>query len=163
MIYRFILVSDEVDDFRRDITIDSDATFYELHETILDSVGYAKDQMTSFFICDDDWTKKTEITLTDMGSSPDEDVYVMDGSCLDGLLEEERQKLIYIFEPLTERCFFMELREIIPGKNQDEPQVVKSIGNPPQQVSLVEELDFSAPVVAVPLGDDDYDDEFNLD
>ena len=165
MIYRFILVSDEVDDFRRDIMIDSDATFYELHEAILDSVGYAKDQMTSFFICDEDWTKKTEITLTDMGSSSDEDIYVMDESRLDNLLEEERQKLIYVFEPLTERCFFMELREIIPGKNQDKPQVVKSIGNPPKQISLVEELDFSAPVV-VPhnLDDDIYDDDdLNLD
>ncbi|GHT77718.1 hypothetical protein AGMMS50262_19470 [Bacteroidia bacterium] len=166
MIFKFILVSEEVGNFRRDIIIDADATFYDLHEAILSSVGYAKDQMTSFFICDDDWVKGTEITLMDMGSGADEDVYVMDGSRLRDLLEEEHQKLIYVFEPLTERCFFMELKEIIPVKNQEKAEVVKSTGHPPKQVSLVEEMDFSAPKpTAKELDDfDDFgDDEFNLD
>jgi hypothetical protein len=164
MIYRFIIVSDEVDDFRRDVTIDSEATFFELHEAILDSVGYAKDQITSFFTCDEDWIKQTEITLIDMDSSSDEDIYVMDGSRLSELLDEEKQKLIYVFEPLTERCFFMELREIIPGKSQDKPQVVKSLGNPPQQISLMEEMDFSVPTAVQPgLDDDDFYSEFDED
>ena len=57
MIYRFTIISDEVDDFVREIQIDPEATFYDFHEAILKSVGYANDQMTSFFICDDDWEK----------------------------------------------------------------------------------------------------------
>ena len=57
MIYKFRIVSDEVDNFKREICIDSDASFLELHDAILDSVGFSKDQMTSFFICDDDWEK----------------------------------------------------------------------------------------------------------
>ena len=63
MVYRFTIISDESEDFRREIKIDSEATFYELHETILKSCGYTDDQMTSFFICDDNWEKETEITL----------------------------------------------------------------------------------------------------
>ena len=55
MIYRFTIISDEVDDFVREIQIDPEATFYDFHEAILKSVGYTNDQMTSFFICDDDW------------------------------------------------------------------------------------------------------------
>ena len=51
MIYRFTLISDEADDFIREIQIDPEATFYDFHEAILKSVGYANDQMTSFFIC----------------------------------------------------------------------------------------------------------------
>ena len=47
--------SDEVDDFIREIQIDSEATFHELHEAILKAAKYSDDQMTSFFICDDDW------------------------------------------------------------------------------------------------------------
>jgi len=159
MIYRFIIVSDEVDDFRRDITIDSDATFFELHEAILDSVGYTKDHITSFFICDDDWSKQTEITLINMESSSDEDTYVMDSSRLSELLEEERQKLIYVFDLLTERCFYLELREIIPVKSQYKPQVVKSAGKPPQQI--MEDIDFSIPVPTAHSyneGEDFYDD-----
>ncbi|MDR0865906.1 MAG: plasmid pRiA4b ORF-3 family protein [Candidatus Symbiothrix sp.] len=171
MVYRFILVSEEVDDFRRDITIDSDATFFELHEAILDSVGYTKDQITSFFICDDDWSKKEEIILVDMGGNLDDDIYLMEETRLSERLEDEKQKLIYVFDPFMERCFFMELREIIPGQDQAKPQVVKSTGKPPKQISpLPENLDLSAPATIHPgLGlDDDYDefgedDEFNLD
>ena len=58
MIYRFTLISDEADDFIREIQIDPEATFYDFHEAIVKSVGYTDDQMTSFFICDDDWERK---------------------------------------------------------------------------------------------------------
>ena len=66
MIYRFTIISDEVDDFVREIQIDPEATFYDFHEAILKSVGYANDQMTSFFICDDDWEKGKEVTLEEV-------------------------------------------------------------------------------------------------
>ena len=46
MIYRFTLISDEVDDFIREIKIDSEATFFDLHEAILKAAGYKDDQMT---------------------------------------------------------------------------------------------------------------------
>ena len=58
MIYRFTIISDEVDDFVREIQIDPEATFYDFHEAILKSAGYTNDQMTSFFICDDDWERE---------------------------------------------------------------------------------------------------------
>ena len=163
MLYRFIIVSDEVDEFRRDIIIDSDATFFELHETLLDSVKYAKDQITSFFICNEDWEKGTEITLIDMGSGFDEDIYVMENTRLSYLLDEEKQKLVYVFEPLTERCFFVELREIITGETQDKAQVTKSIGNPPAQVTKPDELDLMAAKVtsATEFEDDDLYGEFS--
>ena len=68
MVYRFKLVSDEVSNFSREYEIDSTATFLQLRNTILDSVGYSKDDFNSFFLCDDDWKKNEEITLEDMGS-----------------------------------------------------------------------------------------------
>ena len=57
MVYKFRIISDEADDFLREIKINSEATFYDLHEAILKCTGYKDDQMTSFFICDDDWEK----------------------------------------------------------------------------------------------------------
>ncbi|GHU78612.1 hypothetical protein FACS1894145_1000 [Bacteroidia bacterium] len=166
MVYRFVILSDEADDFRRDILIDSDATFYDLHNVILDSVGYTKDQMTSFFICDKDWMKEKEITLVEMDTSLEEDSYVMDTMRLSDLLDEERQKLLYVFELLTERAFFMELKEIITGKKQAKPQVVKSIGNPPAQTTNFEEFDSKLQAPVIHLDEDFYgegDDEINLD
>ena len=165
MIYKFVILSDEVDDFRRDILIDSDATFYDLHEAILDSVGYKKDQMTSFFICDEDWMKEKEITMVEMDTSSDEDSYVMDSIRLSDLLDEERQRLLYVFELLTERAFFMELKEIVTGKNQSEAKCVKSIGNPPAQMTNFEEFESKLQAPLSNLDEDFFgdDDTINLD
>ena len=165
MIYRFVILSDEVDDFRRDILIDSDATFYDLHNAILDFVGYKKDQMTSFFICDEDWMKEKEITLVEMDTSSEEDSYVMDTIHLSNLLDEERQKLLYVFELLTERAFFMELKEIITGKKQPKPQCVKSAGNPPVQTTDFEEFESKLQMPVAHLDDDFFGDDgaLNLD
>ena len=106
MVYRFTIISDEVDNFRREIQIDSDATFLDFHNAILKSVGYPNDQMTSFFICDDNWEKETEVTLEDMGTTSDMDSWIMEETPLSELLEDEKQHLLYIFDPLADRAFF---------------------------------------------------------
>ena len=101
MIYRFTLISDEVDDFVREIQIDPEATFYDFHEAIVKSVGYTNDQMTSFFICDDDWSKNTEITLVEMDTTSEVDNYIMEDTHLEELLEDEHQKLLFVFDYMT--------------------------------------------------------------
>ena len=164
MVYRFIILSDEVDNFRRDVTIDSDATFYDLHNAILDSVGFTKDQITSFFICDDDWAKKTEITLIEMDSNTEEDNYVMEETPLSDLLEDEKQKLLFVFDNLTERLFFMELREIIPGENLKKAKVVRSDGEAPSQMLSMDDLDNTIiPNIVPEIDDDFFDGEINID
>ena len=87
MIFNFRIVSDEVDNFKREIKIDADATFLDLKNAICESVDYDKNQMSSFFICDDSWEKEKEITLEDMGSDSDQDVYLMDNTVLSDLIE----------------------------------------------------------------------------
>jgi Plasmid pRiA4b ORF-3-like protein. len=133
MIFRFLLLSDEVEDFKREIQIDADNTFLDLHQAIIKSVDYKDGEMTSFFICSDDWEKEQEITLVEMDTSSDEDSYTMGESILNDFLEDERQKLMYVFDYMTERAFFMELREIITGKNLEQAICTKSTGNPPTQ------------------------------
>ena len=133
MIYRFTIVSDEVDDFVREIKIDSDATFLDFHKAILASCGYKDDQMTSFFICDEDWEKEKEVTLEDMGTSSDEDAWIMKDTRLSDLVEEEKQRLLYVFDPLTDRVFFIELSEVLPGKSLDRPVCSRKHGTAPKQ------------------------------
>lgn len=162
MIFRFLLLSDEVDDFKREIKIDSEATFLDLHNAILDSVGYTKDQMCSFFICEDDWTKKTEITLVEMDTSSEVDNYIMEDTRLEELLEDEHQKIMFVFDYMTERAFFMELREIVPGQDLEEPICTKSRGEAPAQTMSFE--DFEAKNVTTEIGEDFYgDSEYDLD
>lgn len=162
MIFRFLILSDEVDDFKREIKIDSEATFLDLQNAILESVNYTKDQMTSFFICDEDWSKKTEITLVEMDTASDVDNYVMADTQLDELLEDEHQKLLFVFDYMTDRAFFMELREIIPGEDLDKPVCSKSKGIPPKQLISFDEFESKAANTAVDeefYGDSEYDPE----
>ena len=110
MVYKFRLVSDEVDNFRREIDIDADATFLTLRNAICESVNYDKNQMNSFFLCEDGWEKDKEITLEDMGSDSSEDVYLMDECILSDFIEDEGQRMIFTFDYMTDRSFFIELK-----------------------------------------------------
>lgn len=161
MIFRFIMLSDEVDNFKREYKLDSESTFLDLRNIIVESVGYDKSEMSSFFICGDDWSKEKEITLVDMGTKSEEDSYIMEESVLGDFLEDERQKLMFEFDYLNERAFFMELREIMFGESIDAPEITKSVGNAPQQMLFIEE-EVAVPVV-VPLPVPDEDDDFEDD
>ena len=68
MVYKFIIGSEESENFKLEIVIDAADTFMRLRNAILDAVGYSKDQMDSFFICDEDWNNEKEITYMDMGT-----------------------------------------------------------------------------------------------
>lgn len=141
MIYNFRMVSDEVPNFRREIQIDADATFADLKNAICDSVGYDKNQMCSFFICADNWEKEKEITLEDMGSDSDQDVYLMEDSYLSDFIEDEGQRLMFTFDYMTDRSFFLEMKEIITRKNLLDPVCTLAVGNPPSQVAELEAFD----------------------
>lgn len=140
MIYRFTIISDEVDDFVREIQIDPEATFFDLHEAILKAANYTNDQMTSFFICDDDWEKEKEITLEEMDNNPEMDSWIMKETPLNELIEDEKQKLLYVFDYMTERCFFIELSEIITGKEIKGAKCTKKSGEAPKQTVDFEEM-----------------------
>ncbi|ROT03683.1 hypothetical protein EEL49_12650 [Muribaculaceae bacterium Isolate-104 (HZI)] len=170
MIYSFRIVSDEVDNFKREINIDADATFLDFRNAICDSVNYDKGQMNSFFLCDEGWEKGKEITLEDMGSDISDDVYLMDECILGDFLEDEGQRLIFVFDYLTDRSFFIELKKTQPGKNLKDPICTIAMGNPPQQ--FVDLDDFEAKIDAkaaktaqnADLDEDFYgSDEFNED
>ncbi|MCF0159170.1 MAG: hypothetical protein HUJ98_06905 [Bacteroidaceae bacterium] len=164
MVYIFTIVSDETDDFAREIKIDSDATFEDFHQIILSSCNYKNDQMTSFFICNEDWEKEREITLEDMGdSSADEDVYVMRSTRLSELVEEEGQRLLYVFDPMADRVFFIELSEIEYNKNLKEAKVSRQNGEPPiQLMDFDEAMSMKGPSMDLDedfFGSEDFDSE----
>lgn len=162
MIYRFTIISDEVDDFLREIQIDPEATFYDFHEAILKSVGYADDQMTSFFICDEDWEKEKEITLEEMDDNPEIDSWVMKETTISELVEDEKQKLLYVFDYMTERCFFIELSEIITGKDMKGAKCTKKAGEAPRQTIDFDEM--AATTTSLDLDDDLFgDQDFDMD
>jgi hypothetical protein len=142
MVYRFKLVSDEVSNFSREIEIDSENTFLQLRNAILESVNYTKDELDSFFLCNDEWEREEEITLEDMGTSAsDQDLWLMESTPLSELIEDEGQKLSFVFDYFTERSFFMELKEMIPSRNLVEPICTIKRGKAPAQIIDMAEFD----------------------
>ena len=133
MIFNFRLVSDEVNNFKREIKIDARATFLDFKNAICDSVGYKKDDASSFFLCGDRWEKEREIAYEDMGSRADEDVYLMDECVLEDYIDDEGQKLLFTFDYEGDRSFYLEMKELITGKDLLDPVCTLSLGNPPSQ------------------------------
>ncbi|MDE6227236.1 MAG: hypothetical protein K2M63_06940 [Muribaculaceae bacterium] len=157
MVYKFKLVSDEVSNFSREIEIDSTASFLQLRNAILDSVGYSKNEINSFFLCDDQWNRKEEITYIDMGSSSDQDVWVMEDTPLNEFIEEEGQKLTFVFEYLTERSFFMEMKQEIPGRNLSEPICTMKRGTPPPEHTPMDDFEKQVEAATAKTQIDDFD------
>lgn len=170
MVYSFRIVSDEVDGFRREIEIDSQATFEELKNAICDSVGYNKNEMSSFFLCNNSWDKGTEITLEDMDTDSSQDVYLMEDTTLEDQIDDEGQKLMFTFDYMTDRSFYIEMREIITGKSLHEPVVTMARGEAPAQTidfdTFDAKLDAAATSAVTDMDEDFYgsdgynDDEF---
>ena len=161
MNYKICIDSDEVDNFKLEIAIDSDDTFLRLRNTILDSIGYSKDQLDSFFVCDDDWSKGQEITLEEMDTDSDEDMWLMEDAVLSDFIEDEGQKLIYVFDYMTDRCFYMEMKEMQPGKSLFDPLCQRKVGPAPKQFVDIEEMNDSLVKKAVSAASiDDLDEDF---
>lgn len=169
MIFTFRIVSDEVDNFKREIKIDGTATFLDLKNAICDCVGYDKGQMSSFFLCDRNWDKEKEITYEDMGSDADQDVWLMDESVLSDFIDDEGQRLLYVFDYITDRAFFIEMTEIVTGRSLKDPVCSLSLGHAPQETVDLDEFDAKidakqAAITATDLDEDFYgDQDYNAD
>lgn len=139
MIYKLTFSCEEVDGFRRVFECDADASFLDLHNAILASVGYPDDQMTSFFMMNDHWEKEQEVTLVEMDSSFDYDNLVMNDTRLSDLLTEQGQRMIYVFDPMLERYFFGSLKEIKAGAMVG-VECVEKKGKAPKQLGGEEDM-----------------------
>lgn len=160
MIYRFAILSEEVENFKRVVELDSDASFLDLHQFILQILQYSSNLFASFFVCDEEWERLQEITIIEMDRASDTDNYVMEDTKLEELLFEEGQRLLYQFDILQDRSLFVILTSIGSG-SLDAPQLVRSVGVPPVEAQEVSPDDLKA---ALELdGSLDLDGEFYND
>ena len=161
MIFKFLILSDEVENFKREVKIDADSTFFDFYKAILQCTGFSED-MASFFLCNNKWDKQQEITLVEMETSSDEDSLIMEDCVLSEYLEDEKQKLMFVFDYLTERALYIELSEIIVGKTQRSPVCTVSEGNAPKQTIDFEEI--IATTTSLDIGETFFGDEsFDMD
>lgn len=158
MVYKFLVGSEEAENFKLEIMIDSEDTFMRLRNTILDAAGYDKDQVDSFYICDEEWNKEREVTVMDMGLDSDDDIWLMEDTPLEELLEDEGQRLKFVFDMVSERYFFMRLKETIPGRSLHDPLCTRKEGRAPKEFSDVEDVVVAQKVTNTNI--DDIGEEF---
>ena len=160
MIYKFLIGSEESENFKLEIAIDGSDTFLRLRNTILEAAGYDKNQMDSFIICDEDWSNEKEVTYFDMDTDSDEDIWIMEDTPLDELLEDEGQKLKFVFDYMTDRYFYMILKETIPGKNLHDPLCQRKEGKAPQETMAADLLADAKPVKIEDTPIEELDEQF---
>lgn len=152
MIYKFRIILDVKEDVFRDIAIEGDASLEDLHNIIVQSFGFAGDEMASFYLTDEDWNQGEEITLFDLSESGE--IRLMEETSIDSVVSEEEPKLLYVYDFFSMWTFFVELVEIADEYENgvSYPALLFSHGTIPAEApeKLFEAENFN-----------EFDDEFN--
>lgn len=170
MVYKFVVLSDEADDFRREIEIDAEGTFLELNNLLLKTCKYKSDLMTAFYKCDEFWDKYEEVTAMDMHEDPKEgESLLMDKTHIGDLISKEeaehKAKILFLFDTMCERYLFMQVREVEDHKHLLQPTVTLEKGKAPKQEGDIDAMFAGLSDDANSMyGDEDYDpDELDME
>lgn len=125
MLYTITVVSPEKEDFAIELLIESDATFADLHTLIRESCKWEKSKPSTFYICDERWHRKKRIPE----KSFEEDT--MDEIELGDMLEDEGQRMQYIFDSDAGRGLLLEVSKIAFNKHIDNPLCRRMHGTAP--------------------------------
>jgi len=133
MIYHFKIHSQKFDNFQMEVSLDGNHTFFNFHCFIQECLGFESHQLASFFVSDARWRKLKEISQLDM-SMNSSILLSMRQTKLSEILHSTNQKLIYTFDFINDRSFYIELIGIIMTLNLNEPLVILQRGKTPVQI-----------------------------
>ena len=151
-VYKFRVTFEEHDEVSRDIEIKATQTFEDLHNAILQFIGFESKEMASFYMSDDYWKKGKEITLADM-SDGEGKIAMMKNSRLKDFIADPHQKIYYVYDFMTMWTFHIELIKIFVNEEAgvNYPRCVRTTGDAPKQ--------FGATPAAVPVPEDFVEEE----
>ena len=151
MIYRIRIILDTKEDIIRDIEIENNSTFKDLHLEILKSFQFDGNEMASFYLSNDNWIQGKEISLSSF-QEEDEDELIMENCSLDSIIDENQKKFIYIYDFLNLWTFFIEIFEINSIiKDEKYPKLIFSLGKIPEKAP---DKNFEE------IKDNDFEDDF---
>lgn len=161
MLYKIKFISEEVDGFFREFEIDSESTFLDLNKAILGYCDYPDDQMTSFYVCNREWERAQQITREDMSDPDDEeeDIFLMEKTPLSEFIDDKGQRFEFVFDPFSERSFYLQVKDIIPGQHLDAPELLRSNGDAPEQLAQLDVEPVPTPVKGAKVAEDAEDDD----
>lgn len=130
MIYRFKVWFEEDEDIYREIDILPTATFLDLHNIMMDSIAFNKNEASSFYASDDNWRKGKEVTL--IGNSGQK--LLMEKTKINEMVDDPHQKFLYITDFKEQWTLHVELKSIQNDvKGIKYPLISKSVGKAPKQ------------------------------
>ncbi|MFP4555232.1 MAG: IS1096 element passenger TnpR family protein [Bacteroidales bacterium] len=157
MIYKFRMISGDERAFLREYEVYSDCTFLDFHKFIQNDLDFDANQLASFFLTDEQWNKGMELTLIDMENDAGPAAIPMDSVKVKELLKKKKERLLYVFDIFSDRCFFIELADIFePKENVQYPRCAASVGSAPDQI-IVEDISMED----LADNDDDFDEIIN--
>uniref|UniRef100_UPI0040568932 IS1096 element passenger TnpR family protein n=1 Tax=Alistipes sp. TaxID=1872444 RepID=UPI0040568932 len=166
IVFKYRMLSDESDNFVRDFEVYPDMTLAEFHRFLLRALGY-DDCMASIFKSDAEWRPVEEFSEIDMGEDMPGVPRCMENVSLMEVNNNFHDRLIYTFDMLNNRSFYLELIDMQrPAEDLEYPRVAFEHAAVPDQYdpdateesgSIFEEMmsdynEFD--------GDDGYDDEY---
>ncbi len=132
--YRFRILTDDDEDFLMDIEVKATQTFLDFHNAIKKFCNILSNELASFYICDDNWRKKTEIMLIDMSEPENKEqqkpYFVMENAYLNQIINNPHQKLMYVYDFIKMHTFYVELIKINKTSDSiDYPALIKKEGS----------------------------------
>lgn len=146
-ILKFRVILDAEEDIFRDIDIQNDCSFINLHECIQQSFGFSGQEMASFYRSDEFWEKGEELPLMNMGGieagAPE---LSMKELVLKDHIKNVHERFLYVYDFLRMWCFYVELIEIYePKDGVVYPIMSFELGEAPaedsKEVDLFDDLD----------------------
>jgi hypothetical protein len=135
--FRVLLDSKDKNETFRDIVIRDNDNFESFYLAILGAYHFGNDQMASFYMSNDQWDKRHEISLFDMALDEDSAQIlpsVMRTSMISSYVKEADQKIILVHDFIRMWIFLIELIGI-EEQGPEKPKVVLSVGNAPAEDS----------------------------
>ncbi|MCB0481208.1 MAG: hypothetical protein KDC83_07230 [Flavobacteriales bacterium] len=161
MIYKLRVLLDTEKDVFRDIEVQGESNFEDLHFVILQAFGWQPHEMASFYETNDNWDKGEEIPLMDIQEEfGPKKMPTMSDIKIEEKLERKGEKMLYVFDFYLMWCFYLEVIDIQPEqKGIEYPQLVLEVGEAPHQMDK-EPVDFSGDD-SDEDGGDSYEDGYN--
>ena len=160
MAYKIRIILNTKEDVIRDIAIEQDANLEDLHNVISNSFGFTGDQMASFYRSDETWMQGEEHPLFDMSEGNERKVQMRE-VMLNEVLQQEKDKLLYVYDFFNMWSFYVELIQTdFDHKNMVLPYLLFSLGVVPANAP---EIQFESEDLSLDdLEEDDFD-EFEDD
>lgn len=152
--YKIRIVLDTEKDVIRTILVNNSIHLETLHLTIAKSFGFNGTEMASFYRTDDEWNQGEEIPLFNMSEAGEG--ISMQHCFIRKTLPNVGDKLIYVYDFLHMWTFYVETIEISRESNDNLPNTILSIGEPPEEAP---EKNFKAENLENDL-DHEFEDDF---